>query len=96
MKVFISQPMGGKTDEQIRQERAALVMRLEECGDTVVDSVFPDTPKDGNIPLRYLAKSIDLIAGVDKVIFMPGWEAARGCKIEHDCCAAYGVEIEYM
>lgn len=29
MKVMISQPMRGKTNEQIRQERAELVQKLE-------------------------------------------------------------------
>ena len=32
MKIFISQPMFGKTDEQIRQEREELIKQIEEDG----------------------------------------------------------------
>lgn len=40
MKIMISQPMKGKTNEQIRNERAELVIRLQEEGIEVVDTVL--------------------------------------------------------
>jgi Asp-tRNA(Asn)/Glu-tRNA(Gln) amidotransferase A subunit family amidase len=91
MKAIISQPMKGKTEEQIRAERAEAVKELEAKGYEVVDTVFPDFANQGNIPLKYLAKSIEAIADVDFVFFMAGWEDARGCRIERQCCADYGV-----
>jgi len=91
MKAMISQPMRGKTEDQIRTERAEIVKQLESRGYEVVDTVFPDFTNQGNITLKYLAKSIEFIADVDFVYFMPGWENARGCRIEHQCCRDYGV-----
>ena len=91
MNVIISQPMKGKTEEQIRTERAETVKQLEAAGYKVVDTVFPDFTDAGNIPLKYLAKSLEAIADADMVFFMPGWEAARGCRIERQCCIDYGV-----
>ncbi|MDR1882042.1 MAG: DUF4406 domain-containing protein [Prevotella sp.] len=92
-KVIISQPMKGKTEEQVRSERSELVKKLEKEGYEVVDTIFPDFTNKGNIPLKYLAKSIEYIADVDAVYFMDGWQNARGCKIEHQCCVDYGISI---
>jgi Asp-tRNA(Asn)/Glu-tRNA(Gln) amidotransferase A subunit family amidase len=86
--------MKGKTQEQIRSERAETVKQLEDRGYEVVDTVFPDFSNQGNVPLKYLAKSIEAIADVEFVFFMPGWENARGCRIEHQCCVDYEIPFE--
>lgn len=90
MKVMISQPMRGKTNEEIKEERAELVKKLQEEGHEVVDTVFDDFPEGKATPVHYLAKSIEFIANVEGVIFMKGWENARGCKIEHQIAKEYG------
>ena len=94
MKAMISQPMKGKTVETIRVERTEAVKYLEGKGYEVIDTIIPDFIPQGNIPLKYLAKSIEFITDVDFVYFMPGWENARGCRIEHQCCVDYGVSFE--
>lgn len=90
MKVMISQPMRGKTNEEIKEERTELVKKLQEEGHEVVDTVFDDFPEGKATPVHYLAKSIEFIANVEGVIFMKGWENARGCKIEHQIAKEYG------
>lgn len=91
MKVMISQPMRGKTTEQIRNEREELVKTLEEEGHEVIDTIFAEeTPKDCDTAIYYLAKSIEAIGKVDAVVFMEGWEEARGCRIEYEVATAYG------
>ena len=91
-KVIISQPMRGKSEQQVREERAQLVSELTQKGYEVVDTVFSDFTNEGNIPLKYLAKSIEAIADVDCVFFMDGWDEARGCRIEYQVCEDYGIE----
>lgn len=90
MKVMISQPMRGKTNEEIKEERVELVKKLQEEGHEVVDTVFDDFPEGKATPVHYLAKSIEFIANVEGVVFMKGWENARGCKIEHQIAKEYG------
>lgn len=90
MKIMISQPMKGKTNEQIRTEREKLVKQLETEGHEVIDTVFDDFPEGKATPVHYLAKSIEFIANVEGVIFMKGWENARGCRIEHQIAKEYG------
>ena len=90
MKAMISQPMNGKTEEQIRKERKAVVDKLQNLGWEVVDTIFAEeAPKDCDTAIWYLAKSINAISKVDAVMFMNGWQDARGCKIEHDICKQY-------
>ena len=95
MKVMISQPMKNRSNKEILEERAELVKRIEEEGDIVLDTVFDEAPKNVDEAVWFLSKSIEFLASADKVIFMKGWEKARGCKIEHQVAVEYGKEIMY-
>lgn len=96
MKVMISQPMKDKSNEQIRKERAKITERLEELGWKVVDTIFEEEPpKKCNAEVYYLAKSIEAMSKVDAVLFMNGWEKARGCQIEHEICLRYDTPTMY-
>lgn len=60
MKVFISQPMKDKTDEEIKTERNYLIDCVKkEYGDNVevIDSYFEGAPHDAK-PLWFLGESI--------------------------------------
>ena len=99
MKIMISQPMRGKTIEQIRTEREELVKELEKQGHEVIDTVFENVPcdlSDNNLAIYYLAKSIEFISKVDGLVFMPGWAEARGCRIEYETAIAYGKFIKVV
>ena len=93
-KVFISQPMRGKSDEEILTERERLETKVRERfpDDEVVilRSFFKDF--DGS-RLQFLSRSIGVLAEADAAIFGEGWENASGCKVEHLCCEEYGIEV---
>lgn len=94
MKIMLSQPMKGKTTEQVREERKAVVAMLEADGHTVVDTVFTDAPPaTDNVALWHLGKSLEFMSTVDAVYFMKGWSHARGCIIEHMAAENYGLWI---
>ena len=86
-KLFISQPMKGKTDEEILREREQAVREaekyLKENGMQeevqVVDSFFQSAPV-GARPLWFLGKSLELLSTADLVYFAKDWEKARGCS----------------
>lgn len=94
-KVMISQPMKGKTNEQIKKERAELVKELQEAGYEVLDTVFENAPADEDVAIYMLSQSIRYLGKADMIVFMKGWEKARGCKIEHQVAVEYGKEIIY-
>lgn len=94
-KLFISQPMNGKTDEEILKEREKAVESVKkQLGEDVevIDSFFQEMPHEAN-PLWYLAKSLELLSAADIAYFAKGWEDARGCKIENECAIAYGIDV---
>lgn len=97
MKIMISQPMRGKSMEQIEAERKQLVEELEKQGHEVVNTIFAEeSPKDCDTAIFYLAKSIEAIGKVDCLVFMPGWKKARGCIIEYQVAMSYNKFIKYL
>lgn len=48
-----------------------------------------------NIPLCFLAKSLEYMSLCDVAYFCEGWEDARGCRIEHEAAEEYGLDIIY-
>ena len=98
VKVFISQPMNDKTPEEILEARNRAIQYVMEkyCGEAdIIDSYFKDFEENKykNVPLAYLEKSIELLATADVAVFCKGWKIARGCSIEFQCAATYGVEV---
>ena len=94
-KIFISQPMKDKTDEQIlkERERAVSVVKEKFNGEDVevIDSFFQSAPHDAK-PLWFLGKSLELLSTADVAYFIGEWKNYRGCKIENTCAKEYGVE----
>lgn len=96
-KLFISQPMNGKTNEEILAVREKAIDSAKKnlgADVEVIDSYFEDyNPENGCVPLKYLSKSLELLADADIAYFAKGWEDARGCRIENQCAIAYGIEV---
>ena len=93
-KLFISQPMKGKTDEEIINERAKAIKETEKLlGSSVevIDSFFRYATADVK-PLNLLGESLQLLSEADVVYFAKGWEEARGCRIENMCAREYGIK----
>lgn len=94
-KLFISQPMNGKTDAEILAVREQAIKSAENyLGEKVevIDSFFQNAPAEAR-PLWYLGKSLELLATADVAYFAKGWENARGCKIENTCAIEYGIDV---
>ena len=94
-KLFISQPMSDKTNEQIELERTRAINtaknKLNLAGDDkieVIESFFKDAPHAAK-PLWFLGKSFELLANADVVFFVKGWDAYRGCKMENKAAHEY-------
>lgn len=96
MKVFISQPMKGKTDEEILEVRNQTIKTVNQMFKDeeveIIDSFFEGAPVDAK-PLWFLGKSLELLSTADLAVFVPGWNEMRGCKIEHTCAVEYGIKL---
>lgn len=97
-KLFISQPMRNRTDEEIIAERGNIVKEIKEKFNNedieIIDSFIPYAPSEDikTIPLWYLGKALMLLSNADIIYFAKGWEYNRGCRIEHTCAIEYGID----
>ncbi len=95
-RIFISQPMRDKTNEEIKRERARAVEAakafLDDEEAEVIDSFFEGAPHDAK-PLWFLGKSLELLSTADVAYFVKGWEKYRGCRIEQLAAAQYGIQM---
>ena len=97
-KLFISQPMRGKTKEEIEETRERVIETAKNIfGEVeVIESYFSDyNPENGCIPLKYLSASINLLADADIAYFAEGFDEARGCLIEEECARKYGIPTAF-
>lgn len=87
---MLSQPMAGKTEEEIREARERAISVLEAKGYEIVNTLFTDewysqeSMKERGvvqIPLCFLAKSLENMSLCHAAFFCKGWERARGCTI---------------
>ena len=93
-KLFISQPMKDKTNEEIKAERERIIKEVtDKFGEVeVIDNFFENAPHDAR-PLWFLCKSLELLSTADVAYFAKDWEKYRGCKIEHTCAVEYGIDV---
>lgn len=103
-KAMLSQPMAGKTQEEIVATRKKAIAALKEQGYEIVNTLFTDEwysnesmKKRGvvQIPLCFLAKSLENMSLCHAAYFCHGWEKARGSRIEHEAACAYGLDVIY-
>ena len=103
-KAMLSQPMAGKTEAEIIETRNRSIEVLKSEGYEIVNTLFTDEWYSNDamkergvvqVPLCFLAKSLENMSLCHAAYFCKGWENARGCKIEHDAAKAYGLKIIY-
>lgn len=104
MKAMLSQPMAGKTKEEIIATRERAIAALKKRGYEIINTLFTDewysqeSMKERGVenrPLCFLAKSLENMSLCHAAYFCKGWETTRGCKIEHEVAKAYGMTIIY-
>lgn len=103
-KAMLSQPMAGKTEQEIKETREKAIKALEGKGYEIVNTLFTDEWYSREkmseigvvqIPLYFLTKSLTNMSLCHAVYFCKGWENTRGCVIEHEAAIKYGLDIIY-
>lgn len=110
VKVFISQPMTGLTENDILLTRAKEIRSIYKFYNTdiydvsIIDSYINDKtrhefqermPSSVNWDIYWLSQSIQSLALADVLWLCDGWEYSKGCNIELECAIQYGLEIVY-
>ena len=85
-RLFISQPMTGLSIEKIKEDRQRgyeyfKSLKVTDKEIEVIDNLQEDA--EDYIATDYLSTDIKLLGRADGVLFLKGWEDARGCKVEY-------------
>ena len=106
--IFISQPMTGKSEEEIlatRQKAIDRIHRLASKDDeqvNIIDSYIDDATRNEfqgrmgdaiNWDIYWLSQSLQKLAMADTIWLCEGWECSKGCNIEFACAIQYRLGI---
>lgn len=108
--VFISQPMTGKSEEEILATRQKEIDKIHQLFDAdgveinIIASYIDDATRkhfkehvsdDINWDIFWLSQSLERLAMADMIWLCDGWEYSNGCNIELECATRYGISIMY-
>ena len=106
--IFISQPMTGKSEEEILATRQEAIDKIHQLFDAdgeqvnIIDSYIDDATRNEfqgrmgdaiNWDIYWLSQSLQKLALADTIWLCDGWGHSKGCKIELKCAMQYGLDI---
>ena len=108
--IFISQPMTGKSEEEILATRQKEIEKIHQLFDAdgveinIIASYIDDATRkhfkehvrdDINWDIFWLSQSLERLAMADMIWLCDGWEYSKGCNVELECAIQYGLVIVY-
>ena len=108
--IFISQPMTGKSEEEILATRQEAIDKIHQLFDAdgveinIIASYIDDATRkhfkervsdDINWDIFWLSQSLERLAMADMIWLCDGWKHSKGCNVEHECAIQYGLDIVY-
>lgn len=95
LKVFLSHPMSGLTDEQVYAIRNQAMLELAQMyGEIeIIDNYNHENVPPNAGRLWHLGVCIQQMEQADGVYFCGDWHLAKGCMIEREICTRYGILI---
>lgn len=108
--IFISQPMTGKSEEEILATRQKAIDRIHRLASkdgeqvNIIDSYIDDATRNEfqgrmgdaiNWDIYWLSQSLERLAMADTIWLCDGWEYSKGCNVELECAISYGLHIVY-
>ena len=109
--IFISQPMTGKSEEEILATRQKEIEKIHQLFDAdgeqvnIIDSYIDDATRNEfqgrmgdaiNWDIYWLSQSLQKLALADTIWLCEGWEHSKGCNIEFACAIQYGLGIMHL
>lgn len=108
MKIFISQPMTGLSEEEIlftrkKEEIKARLMfgdDVEFASSYIYENIrkrLEEKYKNDNTnwEIYWLTRSLGSMYTCDTLWLVEGWENSKGCQIEREIAEMYGLDVYY-
>ena len=108
INIFISQPMTGKSEEEILATRQKAIDKIHQLASkdgeqvNIIDSYIDDATRNEfqgrlgdviNWDIYWLSQSLQKLALADTIWLCDGWEHSKGCSIELKCAMQYGLDV---
>lgn len=108
--IFISQPMTGKSEEEILATRQKAIDEIHQLASkdgveiNIIASYIDDATRkhfkehvsdDINWDIFWLSQSLERLAMADTIWLCDGWEYSKGCNVELECAIQYGLGIGF-
>ena len=96
MKVFVSQPIQGRTkDDLVSGHASTLSKGMNYLGlspaETVEVPMIGPSQLSGQHPVYCLGLNLQMMCQADVVLFEPGWTDSKASRLEHYVCEVYGI-----
>lgn len=106
--IFISQPMTGKSEEEILTTRQKAIDEIHQLASkdgeqvNIIDSYIDDATRNEfqgrmgdaiNWDIYWLSQSLQKLATANTIWLCDGWEYSKGCNIELKCAMQYGLDV---
>lgn len=98
LKVFISQPMNGIPESEVMAVRDRIKDKMAKWFGKeiyIIDNYHHDNAPYNANPVWHLGTSISMMYDADYVVFVKGYEKARGCLAEEFICKKYDLSMLY-
>ena len=107
MTVFISQPMNGLSDEEIKKVKEEAIEDIRKIYQFFYKNdqlrIISTTEQDRHeiLPksaprLWWLGRAIQHLVDVDVIYFCKGWEESKGCRVEKYVASEYNIGTYYQ
>lgn len=90
-QLFVSQPYGDRSKEDILEERAQIVAWVEQILGVKFEPMrqYERITPEGAPRFYHLSQDLLLMGEADLIAFAPDWKSAGGCQIEHALATQY-------
>jgi hypothetical protein len=102
INIMISQPITGKTDDEIQEVKQDLIDKTYEYFSlnghdksdiNIIDSTIKDNESKSD--LECFVESIQYLTQADYLVVAKKWYKSRGCRLEHEIAKAYELRVLY-
>ena len=94
MKIYISLPITGHDIEDVEADSIFASGVIQSKGHTPVSPLEVSPDPDATYA-EHIGNDIEALLNCDAVLFLPGYQTSKGCRLEYEVAVIYGKEMYF-